>query len=176
VQVLEELERFCRREHPRLVGALGLYLGDVAVAEELAQEALVRAWRDWSRVRCLDSPGAWVHRVAINLATSHFRRRRAERRALQRLDAARLSREDPDVADAVAVRQALAALPSRPLPRRQRAALVLGVYLDLPAAEVAEALGVTTGAVHQLTYRGIAALRAALGPARAALVEGDGDA
>lgn len=37
------LAEFCRREHPRLVGALSLYCGDSDVAEELAQEALIRA-------------------------------------------------------------------------------------------------------------------------------------
>lgn len=72
-----DLAAFCRLEHPRLVGTLGLYTGDADLAEELAQDALLRACRDWDRVRTFAAPGAWVHRVAINLANSAFRSRAA---------------------------------------------------------------------------------------------------
>lgn len=47
---LQDFEALCRREYPRLVGALGLYTGNRAVAEELAQESLARAWRRWPKV------------------------------------------------------------------------------------------------------------------------------
>lgn len=57
---------FCRREHPRLVGAVTLYLGDRDVAEDIAQEALARACAAWGRVRRMRAPGAWVHRVAAS--------------------------------------------------------------------------------------------------------------
>ena len=66
----EAFEAFCRREYPRLVGVLSLYCGDAGVAEELAQEALVRVYESWRRMHTMASPGAWVHRVAINLASS----------------------------------------------------------------------------------------------------------
>src|SRR5680860_1449248 len=79
-----ELVAFCEREHPRLVGALSLYTNNTAVAEELAQEALVRVMDAWPRVRTMAAPGAWAHRVAMNLAASWFRRRSVERRALAR--------------------------------------------------------------------------------------------
>ena len=80
----DELAEFCHAEYRRLVGALSLYCRDRHVAEELAQDTLVRLIRDWSQVRRLDSPSAWAHRVAINLANSHLRspRRRRARLAI----------------------------------------------------------------------------------------------
>jgi RNA polymerase sigma-70 factor (ECF subfamily) len=141
-----DLDAFCSREWPRLVGALGLYTGDADVAEDLAQETIVRVCLHWNRVRHLNAPGAWAHRVALNLAHSYFRRRQAGRRALQRL-AIRVSVDhiDDDTANTVAVRAALAGLPDR-----QRAALVLRYYVDLPVASVAEILGCPEGTVKTL--------------------------
>lgn len=149
----DALEAFCRREHRRLVGALSLYCGDVALAEEIAQEALYRACRRWSHVGDMAAPGAWVHRVAINLANSVYRRRRAERRAHERQ--LPVAAHAPDQAAALAVRQAVAGLPNR-----QRAVLVLRHFCGHSVAETAEVLGVSAGAVKQLTHRAITALRA----------------
>lgn len=151
----EELVLFCQREHPRLVGALTLYCGDRAVAEEVAQEALARACERWEKVSRMAAPGAWVHRVAMNAATSRFRRRAAERRALGRLAGpAEMGRSDPDGADAVAIRRAVAALPAR-----QAQVLVLRFYLQLPVAETAQWMQVSDAAVKSLTQRGLAGLR-----------------
>ncbi|HEX2057027.1 MAG TPA: sigma-70 family RNA polymerase sigma factor [Actinomycetota bacterium] len=151
----QELISFCRAEHGRLVGLLSLYCGDAAVAEELAQDTLARVCRDWRRVRRMDHPSAWASRVAINLANSYFRRRSAERRARERV----ASRPDatigePDTAVAVGVRQALAALPPR-----QRTALLLHYFCDLPFAQVAELMGSPEPTVKSLARRGIARLR-----------------
>lgn len=146
---------FCAEEFPRLVGALGLYVGDEAVAEELAQEALLRACRRWERVSRLESPGGWTWRVARNLATSHLRRRQAERRARARLaDADRAAETGDDVAGAQAVRRAVAGLPER-----QRRVLVLRYFLDWSVAATATELGVSQDAVRSLTKRAVAALR-----------------
>ena len=79
-----DLVGFCRAEWSRLVGTLALLTGDADLAEELAQETIVRVCRDWRKVSSMDAPGAWAHRVAVNLAHSHFRRRSAARRALAR--------------------------------------------------------------------------------------------
>ena len=156
VDAAHELAAFCRREHPRLVGAVGLYLGDVALAEEIAQEALLRACRDWSRVRTFGSPGAWVHRVAMNLAVSAGRRRQAKRRADERLVSyAGLAPGEEDREAAVAMRAALAKLPDR-----QREALVLRYFADLSVSETAEAMRCPEGTVKTLTSRGVATLRA----------------
>ena len=155
VQTSAALEAYCRREYPRLVGALSLYCGDALVAEEFAQEALARACDRWDRVREMDAPGAWVHRVAMNLANSHFRRRRAERRANTRHGLGHDASGDEDVAAAVALREAVANLPPK-----QRAAVALRFYLQYSVAETAELMGCSEDAVKQHTSRAVAALRA----------------
>lgn len=152
----QELAAFCQAEHRRLVGALSLYCQDRQVAEELAQDALLRVVTNWSRVRRLDHPSAWVYRVAINLANSYLRRRLAERRATRRWSArAHQTQQDPDTPTAIAVRAAVASLP-----RRQRAVVVLRFFLDLSVREVSELLGYPEGTVKTLTARAVAALRA----------------
>ena len=127
--------------------------GDVGAGEDIAQEALTRAWTRWGRVSRLDSPEAWTYRVAVNLARSRRRRQQAEQRALARVgvDAGALAAE---VADSVAVRDAVAALPER-----MRAALVLRYFADLPVAEVAEILDCAPGTVKSLTSQAIDRLR-----------------
>ena len=156
-----ELAAFCREEHPRLVGALSLYCGDRDVAEELAQEAVLRAVDRWSKVRVMDAPRAWLHRVGVNLVHSWFRRRQAERRATHRLGRGDDHQPDADRADVVAVRELVAGLP-----RRQRACIVWRFYLGWPVADVAATLGVSDQAVAALTQRALKALRAELGEDR----------
>lgn len=154
-----ELVAFCEREHPRLVGALTLYCGERAAAEELAQEALAAACERWERVGRMERPGAWVHRVAVNAAHSRFRRRAAGRRAQQRLEQRHeVVAHDPDAADAVAIRREVARLPSR-----QAQALVLRHYLGLSVVETAAWMEVTEAAVKSLNQRALVTLRAALG-------------
>jgi RNA polymerase sigma factor (sigma-70 family) len=151
----EGLEAFCRRQHPGLVRSLTLYTGDPLLAEECAQEALLAACRRWSQVSLLAAPAGWVHRVGFNHANAYFRRRRAERRALQRRGAGvEAVYELPDSAGAIALRAALASLP-----RRQRAVLVLRYFAGLDVAETAQALGVSPEAVRSLTHRAVVALR-----------------
>jgi RNA polymerase sigma-70 factor (sigma-E family) len=149
-----ELAAFCRDQYTPLVGMLGLYCGDRAVAEELAQEALIKACRDWSRVRSKDDPGAWVRRVAINLANSYFRRRKAEHRAHLRLGSRPTAEAQRDPESAEILRRAIARLP-----RRQRTSLVLHYYLDLPYPEVADFMNVPLSTAKMLAHRGLARLR-----------------
>lgn len=151
----EAMTVFCRAEHARLVGALTLQVGDRAVAEELAQETLIRACQHWERVSQMASPRAWLHRVARNLARSWWRRRGAERRARARHDARPVDQRDStDGSDRLAMRAAVRALPDR-----QRTALVLRYYADLPGAEVADLMGCAEATVRALTYQAIAHLR-----------------
>ena len=151
---LEDLERFCRVVHPRLVRSLSLYCGRGDVAEELAQDALAIACRDWKKVREAGSPEAYVHRVGINLANSFFRRKAAERRAKQRYGWGDEESPAPDISSREAVRQAVASLP-----RRQRTALVMRYYLDLPISEVANLMECSDGTVKALTHQAISRLR-----------------
>ena len=53
--VARSFDEFCVRVHPRLVGALGLRTGDAQLAEDLAQEALARAYRSWDVVQQAES-------------------------------------------------------------------------------------------------------------------------
>lgn len=153
-----ELDAFCRREHPRLVGALTLHCGDRWVAADLAQEVLAQVCADWSRVSRMQSPGAWVHRVAMNLCTSHFRRRTAERAARARYQARQVPEAPAEPAEALAVRRAVGALPVR-----QRTALVLRYYSDLTIEQTAAAMNVAPGTVKSLTHQALAALRTSAG-------------
>lgn len=145
-------DAFCEAEWPRLVAALDLYCGDLGVAEDLAQEALIRVHGRWRRVRHMQSPGGFAHRVAMNLANSHWRRLGAEQRAHARLLDA--PPPDPDPTDGVAVRQALSQLPER-----QRAAVILRYWVGMSAAEAAEVLDITAGALRALTHRAVEQLR-----------------
>lgn len=155
----DDLVAFCQREHARLVGTITLYCGDRALGEEIAQEALASACERWEKVRTMDAPGAWVHRVAINATNSRFRRLGAERRARRRLEGRHDDVvTDPDGADALAIRRGLAALPAR-----QRQALVLRFYLGLSVAETARWMESSEAAVKALTQRAIARLRELLG-------------
>ena len=153
-----DLTAFVQREHPRLVRAVHLLLDDHGVAEEIAEEALLRAASRWGQLATMDSPGGWTHRVAINLATSQLRRRRLERRARTRM-----SRDGvmapPDTATAVTVRAALQALPET-----HRRVLVLRHVLDWTTAEIAELDGSTPEAIRQRLHRARAALRDRLAP------------
>jgi RNA polymerase sigma-70 factor (sigma-E family) len=151
-----EFVEVCRREHARLVGLLALYTGDQGVAEDLAQEAFVRLHHHWGRVRTMSSPGGWLATVGVNLARSWWRRRFAEQRAHRRHGPA-AEATATDVADVLAVRTAVAALPPR-----QRAALVLRYYAGLSIAETAAALGCADGTVKSLTNRAVTSLRTTL--------------
>lgn len=146
---------FCIGEYPRLVGTLTLYTGNGDLAVELAQEALARACRHWHRIETMRAPGAWVHRVGINLANSAFSRRRAERKAVERAASLARSPSDSTLLDEVAdVRAAILRLPTR-----QRTALVLRYYRELPVRETAELMRCKEGTVKALTHQAIEGLR-----------------
>jgi RNA polymerase sigma-70 factor (sigma-E family) len=150
----DDVGAFCRREWPRLVGSLSLFTGDGDLAEDLAQETLARVCRDWRKVSNLDSPGAWAHRIALNLARSHYRHRSVARRQSNRIAAAAARTHDPDATTAIAVRDAVSLLPVR-----QRTALVLRYFADLSVAETADAMRCPQGTVKTLTREAILALR-----------------
>lgn len=149
-----ELTSFCKSEYPRLVRVLGLYCGEVGVAEELAQETLARAWRHWSKVRALNQPSSWTTKVAMNLAKSHYRRRAAERRANQRIAGRAESYRDPDPVERQALFDAL-----QDLSHRQRAALILRFYLGMTFREAADVMDVPESTVKSLVHRGLVRLR-----------------
>lgn len=135
----------------RTLGCAYAMTGDLAAAEEVAQEAYVRAWARWSRLSAYDEPAAWVRQVAANLAVSRWRRSRTAARWLSRQRPAEPAAA-PDEGSAALV----AAL--RRLPEAQRRAIVLHHLGDLSVAEVARAEGCPEGTVKARLSRGRAAL------------------
>jgi RNA polymerase sigma factor (sigma-70 family) len=109
-------------------------------AEEATQEAFFRAYRDWDRVGLMDRPGAWVRRVALNLAVGRWRRARAEARAVLRLAPA----DVPPPADPETDRFWGAV---RALPARQAQVVALTYVEDLDSDGVAEVLGIAASTV-----------------------------
>jgi RNA polymerase sigma-70 factor (ECF subfamily) len=156
--VVVDVEHFCNSVYPRLVGALSLAHGDRALAEELAQEALSRIIERWDRVQQLDDPDGYTIQTGFNLGRSWWRRRTAERRAHARagFTGHRDAHHDHDVADVLAVRQALTALPPR-----QQQAILHRYYLGRSVAQTAELMGCAEGTVKALTSQAIDSLRQA---------------
>ena len=150
-----EFAAFCQVQHPRLVGMLTLYTGDADLAHDLTQDTLARLWRDWRRVRTAASPEAYAYRAGMNVAKNHFRWRTGHRRRHQRVAQMRDdAHHDGDTATALAVREAVAALP-----RKKRAALVLRYFADLSVAQTAEIMGIPHNTVKTLTRRALSELR-----------------
>lgn len=135
----EELYAHERRGLLALAVALS---GDGAVAEDLVQEAFLRAYRNWGRVAELDRPGAWVRRVLLNLATSRFRRHAVEVRGLLRLQAT-LPRIEAVMASESFEFWALV----RSLPRRQAQVTALYYGEDLSTADIADIMQIAEGTV-----------------------------
>lgn len=147
-----DLAALCRLEHPRLVGALGYYTGDSHLAEELAQDALLKLCQHWERVRTMESPGGWLHQVAINLAKSAYRRHKIGRSAEGRSASREMPIEDRDMA--LVVRDAVA-----DLPQPMREVIVLRFFLDLSVAETARVVARPEATVKVMTSRAIKRLK-----------------
>lgn len=127
--------------------------GSRAAAEDIAQEAFLRAHRDWGRVGAMEAPAAWVRKVALNLARSRLRRMRSEAAARLKLAPARLTDlpEDP-LHDAFWAEV-------RNLPRRQHQVKALYYLEDLSIAEIAAVLEVAEGTVKASLNQGRTWLR-----------------
>lgn len=81
----EHFESFYARQWRRLVGLAFAVSGSQAVAEDLVQDALEAAFRDWERIRRLEDPETWVRRILLNRAASGYRRRVTELKVLSRV-------------------------------------------------------------------------------------------
>lgn len=145
-------------EYPKLVALVTALTGDRGLAEDVAQEAMLRAYRRWATVSGYERPGAWVRRVALNLASSARRRRRAERRAVARL-AARPQIVVPELSAESAELWAQV----RTLPRRQATAVTLYYLADASVADVAAAMGCAEGTAKAHLHQARAALAVRVG-------------
>lgn len=142
-------------------------LGDTAEAEEVAQEAFLRAWNaaasfDADRARFT----TWLHRIVLNLAIDRARRRaQASFTGLAEAAAVTDPQPGPEAAAlATAARAALAAALAS-LPPRQRAAIALAYEQELSGAESAAAMGISERALEGLLRRARQFLRERLGAA-----------
>lgn len=142
-----------------LVRLAALLLSDVGAAEEVVQDAFVAMHGSWRRLRDPDKALSYLRQAVVNRSRSRLRHRQV------------VQRHPPAVPDHVpsAEHSALAAAARaemladlRRLPARQREALVLRYYGDLSEAQIANAMGISPGAVKSHAARGIAALRASL--------------
>ncbi|MGD9796134.1 MAG: RNA polymerase sigma factor [Acidimicrobiia bacterium] len=147
-----EFEAWYRSELRRVVALAYALTGSRAASEELAQEAFLKALREWDRIAGYDDPSAWVRRVVVNQSRSWGRRRMAETRALMRLSGRRaLPDELPP--DASAFWSAVRSLPSG-----QAQAAALFYAEDRSTADIAAILGVSEGTVKTHLSRARAAL------------------
>jgi RNA polymerase sigma-70 factor (sigma-E family) len=131
-----------------------LMLGDRAAAEDAVQDAFCGLYRHWDRLADRDRALAYVRTAVLNGCRSALRRRAAGRR---------LSAHQPPEASAEAFvlgreerEEVMRAV--RRLPGRQREAVVLRFYLDLPEREIARIMGLRPSSVRSATHRALKAL------------------
>ena len=131
-----------------------LLSGDLHVAEDAAAAAFANVYVSWDRG--IRNPPAYLRRAVVNEVNSRFRRRGVERAHLHQVADAptRPAGFDDDLATQDEVVRAVAALPPR-----QRAVVVLRYYEDLSEAEIAAAMGISTGTVKSNAARALDRLR-----------------
>jgi RNA polymerase sigma-70 factor (sigma-E family) len=158
----DSLATLHRDHYAPLVRLASVVLGDVGLAEQVVQDAFVKLAVRWGGLRRIENPPAYLRSMVLNGCRSHLRHRKVR----DRYDARRTVPVAVATPEAEALARAehdrtVAAL--RRLPGRQREALVLRYYLDLPEAEIAAAMRVSPGSVKSHLHRGLAALAQQLG-------------
>jgi RNA polymerase sigma factor (sigma-70 family) len=148
-----DFESFYEAHRLALFRAALVLTRDATAAEDVAQDAFVRVWQRWERVRALEDPVGYLYRTALHgWFQVHRRASRAAKRTL-------MSRQLIDPIETVEERDFLARRLLL-LPARQRAAIVLTDYLDLDSGEAARTLGIRPGTVRRLASLARARLRA----------------
>ncbi|MEU4552817.1 RNA polymerase sigma-70 factor (sigma-E family) [Micromonospora violae] len=132
--------------------------GDPHQAQDLVQDTMVRVQVNWRRVARADSPERYVRRMLTNQYVD-WRRGSWVRRVLLRGEPDASVPAPTDHAQSAVDRDQIWSWLSR-LPRRQRAALVLRYYEDLPDVEIADILDCAVGTVRSSISRALATLRA----------------
>lgn len=149
---LADLEALYRDQYEASVRLAHLLTGDRGRAEELAQDAFVRIA---PKLGAVDNPAGYLRTVLVNLCRDAGRR--TARANEHPIPPARIEPEPPVPATSTAVWAALQALPER-----QRIAVTLRFYLDLPDDEIADVLGSRPGTVRSLVHRALATLKEAV--------------
>jgi RNA polymerase sigma-70 factor, ECF subfamily len=145
-------EDFFGSEHARLFGALCLVTADRHEAEEIMQDAFLRLWERWERVRDLDDATAYLFRTAMNVFRNRYRRTSLSVRKTLSLTPSEDAFETVEDRDVVV--RAL-----RELTPDQRAAVILTGYVGLTSEEAGKLLGMRAGTVRTLATRARAAIR-----------------
>ncbi|NUP53981.1 MAG: SigE family RNA polymerase sigma factor [Catenulispora sp.] len=161
-----EFSEYLRARSPWLCRVAYLLCGDWHRADDLAQSAAVRLYRQWHRASRAENIDAYARRTLVNVFLSEqqsgwFRLAFPHRTPIER-EAPAL---DADVS--LDLRAALERLAPR-----QRATVVLRYYCDLTVAQTAEIMGCSEGNVKSQTARALATLRTLLAPASANELEG----
>ncbi len=141
--------------------------GDLETAQDITQEAYIRAWRRWSTVGGYEHPESWVRLVVTRLATDWWRRLSVRRRH-------EAADRPPDPTPGPSETTMLLVEALRHLPARQRQAICLHYLLDLPVAEIAREIGVPEGTVKSWLFRARATLTTTFDPHPTKLQEGNG--
>ncbi|MFE9659911.1 sigma factor-like helix-turn-helix DNA-binding protein [Streptomyces sp. NPDC005955] len=153
----EEFAEFYRRSVHRLTGQLYVMTGDFHEAQDVVQEAFVRAWGHRRRLERDLGPDAWVRAVAWRLAVSRWRRLVRGRHAWERrADPVTSGGPDPGTVD---LERAL-----RDMPPRQRQCAALFYVCDLTVAQIAAETRLATGTVKTHLSRARAKLAGSLDP------------
>jgi RNA polymerase sigma-70 factor (ECF subfamily) len=159
------IQAMVARKLPRMLALAHRMLNDAAEAEDVAQEAMLRAWKQAPRwVAGQARFDTWLHRVGLNLCYDRLRRRREvpTETPPEQIDAGPAPDRGLLAADVgVRVDAALARLPDR-----QREAIVLCHYQELTNIEAAGLMQVSVEALESLLSRGRRALRQALADLR----------
>ena len=142
-----------------LLGLAALLLRDPESCEDVVQEAFVRVYAAWPRIKDAERADAYVRQTIVNLARSRLRRLAVASRHAPKPDPHGASAEEGAYKrfERDAVVQAL-----RTLPRRQREAIALRYYGDMTQEQVATAMKVSVGAVKGYISRGLDALEVEL--------------
>ena len=162
---LPAFEEVVRRYQRRVYGVALRIVRAHDVADDVAQEAFVRAWRSLDRFDLARPFGPWVCRIAANLAVNHVRSPRAREEGLPE-GRSETAAPDPGplatVLDAEARRVLDTAVAE--LPTEQRAVFVLRTFEEMSYAEIAEALSLSPGTVMSRLFRARERLARALEP------------
>ena len=148
-----------RTHYRSLVRLAALILRDVSTAEEVVQDSFVAMHNSWPRLRDSDKALSYLRQSVVNRSRSVLRHRMVtDRNVLKPApDMPGGEQEDISQLERSALISAL-----RTLPARQREALVLRYYGDLSEAQIAVAMGISTGAVRSHAARAMSSLRAEL--------------
>jgi RNA polymerase sigma-70 factor (ECF subfamily) len=138
----DEFEQFFLAHYDAVLSILVLTTGDRERATDATQEAFIKAYSKWSRIRNYDAPSAWVRRVAINASHDSFRSDRRRRRREQALPSEPLDAQSDRYSSDSTASDLLGVLPTR-----QREVATLFYVDDCSVAEISSILGLTEGTV-----------------------------